>query len=174
MLPASYPIRALPRVRASWATIVDMPRVRAGLEVLTERRAALLRGQRFGLLAHQASVDGQLRHAAPLLADLPRARLVRLFAPEHGLWGAAQDHAAISSTSDPATGLPVISLYGQRRAPTAAMLRGLDLLVVDLQDVGSRYYTFVWSMVLAMRACAGAGVPVLVLDRPNPLGGLAI
>lgn len=151
-----------------------MPRVRAGLDVLVERRTALLRGRRLGLLAHQASIDGRLRHAAALLADLPGARLVRLFAPEHGLWGAAQDHAAISSTRDPATGLRVVSLYGARRAPTPAMLEGLDLLVVDLQDVGSRYYTFVWSMALAMRACARAGVPVLVLDRPNPLGGVAI
>lgn len=151
-----------------------MPRVWSGLEVVVERRPALLRGRRLGLLAHQASIDSRLRHAALLLADVPRARLVRLFAPEHGLWGAAQDHAAISSTRDPATGLPVMSLYGKRRIPTGAMLEGLDLLVVDLQDVGSRYYTFVWSMALAMRACARAGVPVLVLDRPNPLGGLAI
>jgi uncharacterized protein YbbC (DUF1343 family) len=158
----------------AWATIGHVPRVRSGLEVLVERRAALLRGRRLGLLAHQASVDGRLRHAAPVLADLPRARLARLFAPEHGLWGAAQDHAAITTARDPATGLAVISLYGARRAPAAAMLRGIDLLVVDLQDVGARYYTFVWSMVLAMGACARAGVPVVVLDRPNPLGGLAI
>jgi uncharacterized protein YbbC (DUF1343 family) len=158
----------------SWATISGVPRVWSGLEVVVERRPALLRGRRLGLLAHQASVDSRLRHAARLLADLPRARLVRLFAPEHGLWGAAQDHVAISSTRDHATGLPVISLYGRRRVPTASMLKGLDLLVVDLQDVGSRYYTFVWSMALAMRACARAGVPVLVLDRPNPLGGIAL
>ncbi|HEY7651096.1 MAG TPA: DUF1343 domain-containing protein [Methylomirabilota bacterium] len=151
-----------------------MPRVWSGLEVVVERRPALLRGRRLGLLAHQASIDSRLRHAAPLLADVPRARLVRLFAPEHGLWGAAQDHVAISSTRDHATGLPVISLYGRRRVPTAAMLKGLDLLVVDLQDIGSRYYTFVWSMALAMRACARAGVPVLVLDRPNPLGGVVL
>jgi uncharacterized protein YbbC (DUF1343 family) len=151
-----------------------VPRVWSGLEVVVERRPALLRGQRLGLLAHQASVDGRLRHAASLLADVPRARLVRLFAPEHGLWGAAQDHAAIASTRDPVTGLPVISLYGRRRTPTATMLAGLDLLVVDLQDIGSRYYTFVWSMALAMRACARAGVPMLVLDRPNPLGGVAL
>jgi uncharacterized protein YbbC (DUF1343 family) len=161
-------------VTAAWATIVRVPRVRSGLEVLVERRAALLRGRRLALLAHQASVDGRLRHAAPLLADVPRARLVRLFAPEHGLWGAAQDHAAVATTRDPATGVPVISLYGARRAPTPAMLAGIDLLVVDLQDVGARYYTFVWSLALAMGACARAGVPVVVLDRPNPLGGLGV
>jgi uncharacterized protein YbbC (DUF1343 family) len=146
-------------------------RVRSGLEVLLAGRGALLRGRRLALLAHQASVNGDLDHAASLLRDAPRARLTRLFAPEHGLWGAAQDHAAITRARDPVTGLPVLSLYGRRRAPTSAMLAGLDALVVDLQDIGARYYTFVWSTALAMGACARAGVPVIVLDRPNPLGG---
>ncbi len=145
--------------------------VETGLEALVRRRGSLLRGRRFGLIAHQASVDSRHEHAATLLADLPRAHLVRLFAPEHGLWGAAQDHAPIAGARDPVTGLPVMSLYGQRRAPTPAMLRGLDALVVDLQDVGARYYTFVWTMALAMPVCARAGVRVIVLDRPNPLGG---
>jgi len=151
-----------------------MSRVESGLEVLVHRRAGLLRGRRVGLLAHQASVDGRLEHAAPLLADLRGARLVRLLAPEHGLWGAEQDHAPVHSTRDPVTSLRVWSLYGARRTPTRAMLRGLDTLVVDLQDVGARYYTFAWTLVLAMRACARAGVPVIVLDRPNPLGGARI
>src|SRR5262249_25466471 len=133
--------------------------------------ARLLRGRRVGLLAHQASVDGTLTHAVDLLGDLPGSRLVRLLAPEHGFWGAPQDHARVGSTRDRHSGLPVLSLYGARRQPTPAMLRGLDALVVDLQDVGSRYYTFAWTMVLAMRACARAGVAVVVLDRPNPLGG---
>ena len=148
-----------------------VPRVHTGLEVLAHERSALLRGRRFGLLAHQASVDARYAHAASLLAALPRARLVRLFAPEHGVWGAAQDHAVIGAARDPATRRPVVSLYGTRRAPAPAVLRGLDALVVDLQDVGSRYYTFVWTMALTMRACGPAGVPVIVLDRPNPLGG---
>lgn len=151
-----------------------MPIVLSGLDVLLRRRGALLRGRRFGLLAHQASVDGRLRHAATLLADLRSGRLTRLFAPEHGLWGAAQDHATIPGARDPVTGLPAISLYGARRAPTPTMLRGLDALVVDLQDVGARYYTFQWTMALAMRACARAGVEVIVLDRPNPLGGAIV
>ncbi len=148
--------------------------VQSGLEVLVHGRSRLLRGRRFGLLAHQASVDRRYEHAAALLADLPGARLIRLFAPEHGLWGAAQDHAHVSTTRAPVTGLPVVSLYGERRTPTPTMLRGLDTLVVDLQDVGARYYTFVWTMALAMAACARAGVPVMVLDRPNPLGGVAV
>jgi uncharacterized protein YbbC (DUF1343 family) len=142
-------------------------RVQCGLDVLVHRRLALLRGRRIGLLAHQASVDAHLAHAATLLGDLRGVRLVSLMAPEHGLWGAAQDHAAIAATRDRATGLRVQSLYGARREPAPAMLRGLDALVVDLQDVGARYYTFVWTTALAMRACARAGVAVIVLDRPN-------
>jgi uncharacterized protein YbbC (DUF1343 family) len=116
-------------------------------------------------------VDGRLEHAVTLLRDVRGARLAALFAPEHGLWGAPQDHATIATERDPVTGLRATSLYGTRRQPTPAMLRGLDLLVIDLQDVGSRYYTFQWTMALAIRACARAGVRVLVLDRPNPLGG---
>ena len=151
-----------------------MPRVDTGLDVLVHRRARLVRGRRVGLLAHQASVDARLAHAAELLGELRGVRLTALMAPEHGLWGAAQDHAAIAPTRDARTGLRVFSLYGRRREPTPAMLRGLDALVVDLQDVGSRYYTFVWTMSLAMRACGRAGVEVIVLDRPNPLGGTIV
>ncbi len=152
-------------------------RVRAvltGLDVVLRERLALLRGQRIGLLAHQASVDRRLEHAATLMRDVRGARLIRLFAPEHGLWGAAQDHAAIADARDPATGLPVTSLYGASREPTLGMLAGVDTLVVDLQDIGSRYYTFQWTLALAMRACARAGVRVVVLDRPNPLGGVLV
>ena len=151
-----------------------MPRVRSGLEVLVHDRRALLRSRRVALLAHQASIDSRHTHAATLLGDLRGARLVRLLAPEHGLWGARQDHERVGTTRDPATGLPVSSLYGARRAPTRAMLRGIDVLVVDLQDIGARYYTFVWTMALAMRVCARVGVDVVVLDRPNPLGGAVV
>jgi uncharacterized protein YbbC (DUF1343 family) len=148
-----------------------VPRVQSGLEVLVHHRLGLLRGQRFGVLAHQSSVDGRLDHAVSLLRDVRGARLVALFAPEHGLWGAAQDLIPIAAERDPLTGLRVVSLYGERREPTPAMLRGLDLLVIDLQDIGSRYYTYQWTTALAVRACARLGVRVLVLDRPNPLGG---
>jgi uncharacterized protein YbbC (DUF1343 family) len=151
-----------------------MPSVQTGLDVLVHRRLRILRGRKIGLLAHQASIDRDLTHAAELLANLRGMRLVRLFAPEHGLWGTEQDLARIRSTRDPVTGRTVVSLYGARREPTAAMLAGLDTLVIDLQDIGSRYYTFQWTMALAMRACARAGVTVVVLDRPNPLGGVAV
>ena len=149
----------------------SVPRVQSGLDVLLHHRLGLLRGRRFAILAHQASVDARLEHAVALLSDVRGARLAALFAPEHGVWGAPQDLIFVGNERDPVTGLRVTSLYGERREPTPAMLRGLDVLVIDLQDVGARYYTYQWTMALAMRACARAGVRVLVLDRPNPLGG---
>jgi uncharacterized protein YbbC (DUF1343 family) len=148
-----------------------VPAVLTGLDLLLRERLSILRGGRVGLLAHQASVDRRLDHAAALLAGARGVRLARLFAPEHGIWGGLQDHARVANERDPATGLPVISLYGATREPAPAMLAGLDTLVVDLQDVGARYYTFQWTLALVMRACARAGTHVVVLDRPNPLGG---
>ncbi len=151
-----------------------MARVLTGLDRLLASRLGRIKGQRLGLLGHQASVDQALDHAVDLIGSVRGAKLTALFAPEHGLGGAAQDHASVRTSRDPVTGLPVVSLYGRRRAPTPAMLRGLDLLLCDLQDVGARYYTFVWTMTLAMEACARAGVRMIVLDRPNPLGGVRL
>ena len=111
-----------------------------------------------------------------LLRDVRGARLTALFAPEHGLWGAPQDHATIATDRDPVTGMRVSSLYGERREPTPSMLAGLDVMVIDLQDVGSRYYTFAWTMALTMRACARAGVarhrarPAESAGRRDPRG----
>lgn len=148
-----------------------MTAVRAGLDVLVSRLGSMLAGRRVGLLCHQASVTRDLTHAADAIKRLRKVRLDALFAPEHGLAGAAQDHAHIGAEYDRARRLRVHSLYGKRLEPTPAMLRDIDVMVVDLQDVGARYYTFAWTTVLTMRACARAGKPVIVLDRPNPLGG---
>ncbi|HEX5531726.1 MAG TPA: DUF1343 domain-containing protein [Methylomirabilota bacterium] len=148
-----------------------MTAVRAGLDVLVSRLGSMLAGRRVGLLCHQASVTRDLTHAADAIKRLRKVRLGALFAPEHGLAGAAQDHAHIGAEYDRARRLRVHSLYGKRLEPTPAMLRDIDVMVVDLQDVGARYYTFAWTTVLTMRACARAGKPVIVLDRPNPLGG---
>ncbi|HKZ06154.1 MAG TPA: DUF1343 domain-containing protein [Methylomirabilota bacterium] len=148
--------------------------VLAGLDVLARRLPGLLRGRRVGLLSHQASVTRDLRHAVDVVRGLPRVHLVALFAPEHGITGAAQDQIGIGGERHRRAALPIWSLYGgslASLAPTPASLRGLDALVIDLQDVGARYYTYNWTMALAMRACARANVPVVVLDRPNPLGG---
>jgi uncharacterized protein YbbC (DUF1343 family) len=148
-----------------------MTAVRAGLDVLVSRLGSMLAGRRVGLLCHQASVTRDLTHAADVIKRLRKVRLAALFAPEHGLGGAAQDHAHIGTEYDRARRLRVWSLYGKRLEPTPAMLRDIDVMVVDLQDVGARYYTFAWTTVLTMRACARANKPVIVLDRPNPLGG---
>jgi uncharacterized protein YbbC (DUF1343 family) len=147
--------------------------VRPGLEVLLSRPLEL-KGRRLGLLANQASVDRSLRHAADLLTACQHVRLVALFAPEHGIRGEAQDMEPVASGTDPATGLPVHSLYGATAdtlAPTEEMLAGLDLLICDLQDVGARYYTFAATLFHVLDAAAARGLPVLVADRPNPLGG---
>ena len=127
-----------------------MARVLTGLDRLLASGSSRLRGQRLGLLCHQASVSRELDHAVELIRSIRGVSVRALFAPEHGLWGAAQDHATIATRRDRKTGLPVWSLYGRRRAPTPAMLSGLDAVVCDLQDVGARYYTFVWTMALTM------------------------
>jgi uncharacterized protein YbbC (DUF1343 family) len=148
--------------------------VRTGLDRLATHPAlgAELRSLRVGLLAHPASVDRRLVHAR-LILDALGVSVAVVFGPEHGYGGEAQDMIGVPDARD-ALGTPIRSLYGERfedLSPRPEDLATIDLLVVDLQDVGSRYYTFVWTAVLAMRACARAGVRVLVLDRPNPLGG---
>lgn len=154
-----------------------MKRVVPGLEAVLAAGsdlAGLAPGARVGLVAHPASIDAGLRHAADLIAGDGRWRLVRLFAPEHGVRGEAQDMEAVAEPADPALGLPVVSLYGAEEAslrPRPEHLRGLDAVVYDLQDVGSRYYTFVTTLSFVMEAAREAGLPVVVLDRPNPIGG---
>ena len=133
---------------------------------------ARLRGRRLGVLAHPASVTRDLRHIADVLADLALRPTV-LFGPEHGYGGEAQDMIGVDSSRDPRTGVPVFSLYGKTfdsLSPTPESLQGLDALVFDIQDVGARYYTFVYTMALCMKAAAQAKIPFYVLDRPNPIG----
>jgi uncharacterized protein YbbC (DUF1343 family) len=149
--------------------------VRTGLDVLRDDDFRPLRGRRVGLVCHPASVDSQLRHAADLLAGAPDVRLAALFGPEHGFAGTAQDLIGVSDAADGA--LRVHSLYGssfESLKPTAEQLRGLDALVIDLQDIGSRYYTFQATMLYCLEACAANGVAAVVLDRPNPLGGVQV
>ena len=131
-----------------------------------------LRSSRVGLLAHPASVDRGLVHTRDVLARLGATPRI-VFGPEHGYGGEAQDMIGVADAKD-AHGTRIRSLYGEHfsdLSPRAEDLAEIDLLVVDLQDIGSRYYTFVWTAVLAMRACVRAGVAMLVLDRPNPIGG---
>jgi uncharacterized protein YbbC (DUF1343 family) len=153
------------------------PRIRTGLDILTADGCTRLRGQRVGLVAHPASVDHRLRHAIELLAAAPGVRLEAVFGPEHGLLGEVQDLIGVRDDRDPLSGLRSHSLYGstvQSLRPTRDQLTGLDVLVIDLQDVGSRYYTFPTTMLFCLEAAAGVGLGVLALDRPNPLGGVAV
>jgi uncharacterized protein YbbC (DUF1343 family) len=144
--------------------------VRSGLDQLL-RRPATLRGLRLGLVANPSSVTAGLEHAAEVLTPRRGFRVCALFGPEHGVFANAQDLVEVDDGRDPLTGLPVYSLYGRTRVPTPEMLRGLDALVFDVQDVGSRYYTFIYTLLHVMQAAAAAGLRVVVLDRPNPLGG---
>ena len=150
-----------------------MSRVRTGLDEIV-KKARKLRGLRLGLVANPASVTSDFVHASQALKATRGVKLVTLFGPEHGIWANAQDLVEVDDTRDPRTGLSVHSLYGRTRVPTAGMLAGLDAVLVDLQDVGSRYYTYVYTMLYVMEACAREGRKVIVLDRPNPLGGVAI
>lgn len=149
--------------------------VQLGLEVLLQQDCRSLWGSRVGLLVHPASVDSRLRHAVELLSQHPRVDLRALFGPQHGIRGETQDNMIEwTGFQDPTLHVPVFSLYGETRVPTVEMLNLIDTLVVDLQDVGSRYYTFVWTLALAMEACGRQGVRVMVLDRPNPLNGVTL
>jgi uncharacterized protein YbbC (DUF1343 family) len=143
--------------------------VRPGIDVLLTDSVALVRDRRVGLVTNQAGVDAQG------VSDVVRlqaagVKLVALFSPEHGFRGAADPGATVASTIDSATGLPIYSLYGRTTAPTDSMLDGIDLLLVDLQDAGARYYTYLFTTVEVMRAAARRGVRVVVLDRPDPIG----
>lgn len=153
------------------------PAVRAGIDVLLAERIDLVRGLRVGLITNHtglAGLAGGLDSAVSTIDALhehPAVHLVALFGPEHGLRGEAEAGERVESGVDPRTGLPVHSLYGETRRPPPDALDGLDALLFDIQDIGTRYYTYVWTMALAMEAAAERGVRFIVLDRPNPMGG---
>jgi uncharacterized protein YbbC (DUF1343 family) len=134
-----------------------------------------LRGRRVGIVANPASIDRHFRHAVDRLAAADGVTLAAIFGPQHGFRSDLQDNMIESPhVEDSARRVPIYSLYSETREPTAEMLRGLDVLVIDLQDVGARIYTFIYTMANCLRACARHGVPVIVCDRPNPIGGLDV
>jgi uncharacterized protein YbbC (DUF1343 family) len=153
-----------------------MASVTIGLENCLQSPPKVLRdAARFGLLANQASVNTEFEYASTLLARRFPGRLAALFSPQHGFWGEQQENMIETGHSrDAELGVPVYSLYSETRKPTPAMLQGLECLVIDLQDVGTRIYTFAWTMMACLESCAVAGIPAVVLDRPNPLGGEAV
>lgn len=148
-------------------------RVLTGLEVLVRDSLALVRGKRVGLITNQTAVTSGGEHAVDVLARTPGVRLVALFGPEHGVRGTTEGGVQIENQRDSATGIPVYSLYGRTQKPTDEMLRGIDVLMFDIQDIGARPYTFVWTMAMAMEAAAAHHIPFVVLDRPNPITSVA-
>lgn len=149
-------------------------KVRPGIEVLESRGFEGLKGKRVGLVTNPSGVDRNLRSTIDILHDANDVELVALFGPEHGVRGDAYAGDKVSDEVDPATGVKVFSIYGKYREPSQEMLDGIDVMVYDIQDVGTRSYTFISSLGLIMRACAKKGIEVMVLDRPNPLGGLKV
>src|SRR5262245_18830887 len=146
--------------------------VTLGIDRLLEQDAGLIAGQRIGLVSNPASIDGSFRHTADRLRNEADATLVALFGPQHGFRSNLQDNMIETPHAhDCRRGVPVYSLYSETREPTESMLRDIDVLVVDLQDVGTRVYTFVYTMANCMCAAARHGVRVVVCDRPNPIGG---
>ena len=145
--------------------------VKPGVEVLRERGFEGLVGKKVGLVTNPSGVDRNLISTIDILYSAPGVELVALYGPEHGVRGDMYAGDKVNNSTDAVTGLPVYSIYGATRKPTPEMLEGIDVMVYDIQDVGARSYTFISSLGLVMEACAEKGIEVMVLDRPNPLGG---
>ena len=163
-----------PRAReqtAAGVAALERNAVDLGVEVLLRDSLHVLRGKRVGLITNHTGRDRNGTSTVDLLHRSPGIRLTALFGPEHGIRGVAADGAIIASSVDSATGIPIHSLYGDTKVPTADMLRDVDVLLYDIQDVGARVYTYVWTMALAAEAAAKAGKKFVVLDRPNPIRG---
>lgn len=151
--------------------------VKTGIDRLLDEKLFDLQDKRIGLLVHPASINSHLEYTLTLLHQKQGTEVVRLFGPEHGLWGMAQDMEGVDSHTDHFTQLPVISLYGHdlpSLKPKPEHFEDLDLIICDLQDVGSRYYTFIYSILFCMEVAAKLNKPVIVLDRPNPINGVDV
>jgi len=154
-----------------WVTLCCQP-VETGLDVLVRDNFRILKRKKVGLITNPTGVDRNLRSTVDILYNAPGVTLTALYGPEHGVRGEFTAGEIIGSAKDPATGLPVFSLYGETRKPSKEMLRGIDILVYDIQDIGSRSYTYISTLGLAIEAAAENNIPFVVLDRPNPLGGI--
>ena len=147
------------------------PKVQTGIEVLQKDNYKILHGKRVGLITNPTGVDSHMKSTIDILNEAPNVQLVALFGPEHGVRGDIHAGDVVSNRKDSKTGLPVYSLFGKTRKPTPEMLKGIDVMVYDIQDIGCRSFTYISSMGQAMEACAENGIEFIVLDRPNPLGG---
>ncbi len=156
---------------AFYSIIISQPRVKLGIDVLEEEGFSILKGKRVGLITNATGVNSKLKSTIDILYSIPDVQLVALFGPEHGVRGDIPAGEKIESYIDERTGLPVFSLYGKTQKPTQEMLKGIDVLVYDIQDIGVRSYTYLSTMGLAMEAAAENNIKFVVLDRPNPLTG---
>ena len=159
---------------AASASAAPAPQFELGIDVLLHERADLIQGKNVGLITNPTGVNRQLVSDIDLIAHAPGVHLVALFGPEHGIRGAHQAGAQVGPYRDPQTGTLVYSLYGKDREPTPQMLKGVDVLVFDIQPVGTRFYTYLYTMADAMKAAARAHIPFVVLDRPDPLNGIKV
>lgn len=155
----------------SLSTTAKAPKVLTGIDMLERQNFKPLQGKRIGLITNPTGVNRYLKSTIDILDDAPNVQLVALYGPEHGVRGDIYAGAKVQDQKDEKTGLPIFSLYGKTRKATKEMLRGIDALVYDIQDIGSRSFTFISTMGLAMEAAAENGIELIVLDRPNPLGG---
>ena len=164
-------------LRPTTAATTEQMAVELPIDHLADLWPRELRGRRGAVLLHPASVNSKLEHTSKIL-ERENGKLFHLgalFGPQHGYRGETQDNMIEwRSYEHPRLGIPVYSLYGEHREPTREMLQDLDLFLIDLQDIGARYYTFIWTLYLAMRACERENVQVIVLDRPNPINGITV
>lgn len=158
----------------SFTTFAQEIKIKTGIEVLKEQNFKILEGKRVGLITNPTGVDNNMKSTIDILHEAKNVHLVALFAPEHGVRGDAHAGDHVDNVTDPKTGLPVYSLHGKTRFPSAEMLKNIDVLVYDIQDIGCRSFTYISTMGLAMQAAAENNVEFVVLDRPNPLGGLKV
>ncbi len=149
-------------------------RIKTGIEVLKEQNFKILEGKRVGLITNPTGVDNDLKSTIDILHEAKNVKLVALFGPEHGVRGDVHAGDHVDNSNDPSTGVPVYSLYGKTRKATPDMLKGIDVLVYDIQDIGCRSFTYISTMGLAMEAAAENNIEFVVLDRPNPVNGLKI
>jgi len=156
---------------ATAGAFAQKPLVQTGLDVVVSNNFSEFAGKHIGIITNQTGVDQNARHIADLFFAAPRVKLQALFAPEHGIRGEVEAGAKISTIVDKKTGVKIYSLYGKTRKPTPAMLKDIDVLIFDIQDVGARFFTYISTLSLAMEAAAESGISFFVLDRPNPIGG---
>jgi len=156
------------------AVAAHAQKIKTGIEVLKAQNFKILEGKRVGLITNPTGFDNNVKSTIDILFEAPNVKLVALFGPEHGVRGDAHAGDKVESVKDSKTGLPVMSLYGSTRKATPEMLKDIDVLVYDIQDIGSRSFTYISTMGLAMEAAAENNIELVILDRPNPLGGLKV